>query len=468
MELRTSKLFKNISISVFVQALSLITGFVMNLLVPKIVSELDFSYWQSYVLYVSYVSLLHFGLVDGFILKYSKYDYDTLDKDELRSQIRLASCFLSAISAGLILYSAVFQSGATQILLILLAIGIITKNLFFFTGVIFQITYRINKYAASIIVQRATALVISLVLIATKTTEFYYYVAADIIGDIVCGIYCLAHNKELFFGKCRNLKSAVASAISSCRAGITLLLANFSSSFIIGGAKMAVQSFWGALTFGKVSFSLSITSLFSSMISAVSIVLFPALKRIDEDKLPITYEKIRAILMPITLFALIMYYPGKLFLAYWLPNYYESLNYLPFVLPMIVFTAQESMLNNNYYKILRKEKAMFAVNVASVVSGCLLYLIFSLIYKNLYLLLLSILLISLVRSVASEAILSCAMELKFNVRTVFEILCALSFLLSAAFLEDSLGIIVYAVSYFAYLGLCCRRELAEVFKKIIR
>jgi O-antigen/teichoic acid export membrane protein len=71
---------KNISLSVLVQAISLIVSFVLNLIVPKFIDEYQYSYWQTFLLYAQYVGILHFGLLDGIVLRYSQYDYDELDK----------------------------------------------------------------------------------------------------------------------------------------------------------------------------------------------------------------------------------------------------------------------------------------------------------------------------------------------------------------------------------------------------
>ena len=75
---------RNIGLSVIAQIISLAVSFIMNLVLPKFISEYQYALWQTYLLYVGYVGILHFGLLDGIVLRYSQYDYEELDKVRIR------------------------------------------------------------------------------------------------------------------------------------------------------------------------------------------------------------------------------------------------------------------------------------------------------------------------------------------------------------------------------------------------
>ena len=95
----TSKKFaKNVIYSILAQIISLAVSFVLTLIVPKFIDEYQYSYWQTYVLYVGYVGVLHFGLLDGLVLRYSKFDYEELDKPRLRSQFIILLIFTGIIT----------------------------------------------------------------------------------------------------------------------------------------------------------------------------------------------------------------------------------------------------------------------------------------------------------------------------------------------------------------------------------
>ena len=85
-KITNKKFATNVILSLIAQMISALVSFLLALIVPRFINELSYSYWQTYVLYVGYVGVLHFGLLDGLILRYSKYDYEELDKSRLRSQ----------------------------------------------------------------------------------------------------------------------------------------------------------------------------------------------------------------------------------------------------------------------------------------------------------------------------------------------------------------------------------------------
>ena len=92
------KIAKNVFISIATQLISLAVTFVLYLIVPKLIDELQYSYWQTYVLYSANVTILHFGLIDGIVLRYSQYDFEELDKPRLRSQFYILTLITTLFS----------------------------------------------------------------------------------------------------------------------------------------------------------------------------------------------------------------------------------------------------------------------------------------------------------------------------------------------------------------------------------
>ena len=50
-----SQIKKNIGLSIIAQIISLAVSFVMNLILPKFISEYQYALWQTYLLYIGYV-----------------------------------------------------------------------------------------------------------------------------------------------------------------------------------------------------------------------------------------------------------------------------------------------------------------------------------------------------------------------------------------------------------------------------
>ena len=448
--MKNNKLFFNIGISMFVQVVSLLTSLVVGLIVPKYIDILDYSHWQTYILYSSYISIFQFGLIDGFILKYSKYDYDELDKEEIRSQLQIFLSFLSIISISTIIVSVFFLDGVRKTLAILLAISIVVKNHYFYSSTICQITYRIDKYSKITILQRASYLIGVVILLLFNVKGFYWFCIADIVGDILSGILAIKYNKELTIGKIKNIKSTFKDIGDNIKCGISLLLANYSTALIIGAAKMLAQFRWGDITFGKVSFGFSLTNLFLTFITAISIVLFPSLKRIDENELPDVYVKIRKISTSVMFLALSFYYPVALFINAWIPEYSESIRYMLYLLPLVVFVTRTNLLTNNYLKIFRREKQMLAINITFALLGVGLYSMFAFVVESLIGILISVVIVEIMKFFVSEIVVCKDINRKTIISILLEIVLCGVFYFTMLCLEPLFATIAYLSACMIY------------------
>ena len=272
------KIVKNVSLSLLAQGMSLTVGFILNLIVPKYIDEYQYAYWHTFLLYVGYVGVLHFGLLDGLVLRYSQYDYEELDKDRIRSEF-LALLIIITISWLPLFILGVSSTGLTKTVLILVSFGILTKNIFTYNSYLFQITNRIHEYAFLIIMQRLVLAFLVLLFIFFNQQNFIWYCIADLAGDVAGIFISYFYNKELYFGKILSIKEILQETWLNISSGILLMFANWSAMLSVSGAKMIIEWKWGALVFGKSSFAFSVSNLFMSFILAISIVLFPSLKR---------------------------------------------------------------------------------------------------------------------------------------------------------------------------------------------
>ena len=466
-KITAKKFTANVIISITAQIISLAVGFVLNLIVPKFIDGYQYAYWQTYTLYVSYVGILHFGLLDGLVLRYSQYDYEELDKERLRSQFKLLLAFTAVLTVLTTAVSLLACKDVTQIVVILVSFGIVTKNLVTYSSYSFQITNRIHKYAILIIAQRLFYGVIVCVLLLCKVNDFYWYCIADLAGDAISFTLATFFNRGMYFGKSLRLKEAFKETKINVAAGIILMISNWSAMMIINGAKMIVQWRWDELVFGKVAFAFSLANLFLTFITAASVVLFPSLKRLDKDKLPSLYKNIRDVLSPLLLLCLIFYFPGCWILGKWLPNYAPSLTYLGILLPIILFTSKVNLLTNNYLKAYRKEKAMLAVNVISVALGAVLFIVCAYALNNLIAMLACIVGVVAFNAVLSEIMVLRTIKVKIIKDFIIEIIMVVGFILAVQLLEFWWGCLAYGILYLCYCAVNYK-AIIEFIKKLLK
>lgn len=465
-KISNKRIAKNLIMSLVAQAISIITSLVLNLLVPKFIDTLQYSYWQTYTLYAGYTGIFHFGLLDGLVLRYSRYNYDEIDKPRVRSQFQLllgVNALLSIIGCT---FSLFVTNSITREILILFLVAVTVKNVFGYTSYSFQITNRIPKYAMIIIVQRAAYAVFVIVLLLCKVNDFYWYCIADIFGDAFGSALGAIFNRGMYFGRGIPFKECFKEARFNVSAGLMLLVANFSSNFIVGGAKMIIQWRWDELLFGQVSFSFSVSNLFLTFITAISVVLFPSLKRMDNSDLPDIYTKIRNAISPLLFFAMICYFPGCWILEMWLPDYSDSLIYLGMLLPLVVFSAKVNLLTNNYLKAYRKEKLMLAINVCAVVVGVALFVVGAYVLNNLMFVLYSLVAVIMLYSVASEIAVMKLIGKNIVKDFIIEFIMTALFIIAVGFLERWWACLAYAVALAVY-AVIYRKSIAALFRTAI-
>lgn len=455
---------KNIGLSIIAQVISLAVSFVMNLILPKFISEYQYALWQTYLLYVGYVGILHLGLLDGIVLRYSQYDYDELDKPRIRSQFKCLLAMTSVFCLMAIVCAGLFCKSEMRLVFIMTAIGIITRTMFTYTSYSFQITNRIKYYAEMIIGYRIFYGFGAIAMLLRGFHNFYYFCIVDLCSDIFGILFSAHNNKGMYFGSSLNIRDTFEEVKKNISAGIMLMISNWSAFLLTGSARLIIQWHWDKITFGKISFAFSITNLFLTFVTAISVVLFPSLKRTDKQNLPGLYQKIRGAINPLLITILIFYYPGCYFLRKWLPAYNNSLVYLGILLPIIIFSSKISLLTNNYLKALRKERTMLVINLVSVGIAVVMFSISAYFSNNLKMLLVSIVIAIMICSVLSESVVMKTLNI-FDIRRFWgEIVMTAVFVITTMLPSQRAGLLIYTTAVVIFLFFN-RKNMRYIFKK---
>lgn len=449
---------KNITYSVFAQVISLAVSFVIGFLVPKFIDEIQYAYWQIFALYVGYVGVLQFGILDGIVLRYGQYDYEDIPKRLFSSQFKLLLSLLTVIDIVIVSVGKIFLDDMTYTIIVLVCLGIFSKNTFAYVTYLLQITNRIKKYTFVVITQRVVHGLVVSILLLIKSNNYVLYCLSDLIGDAAAIAIGVLYNKGCFFSKSVPVNDAFNEAKLNIAAGILLMVANWSSMMIVGGAKMFIQWNWDALSFGKVSFAFSISNLFLTFASAISVVLFPSLKRIDSSELPRLYTELNQMLSPALFFILVFFFPGRWILGLWLPKYSVSLKYLGLMLPSVIYISKVSLLTNNYLKAYRKEKQLLYVNLITVTLALLCFAISTFVFHSMEAVLLSIVMVVYVRFVISDRIVLKEIQQHRSSEYITEAALTLVFIAAASYHGFDVGFFIYLASLAIYILLIKKKS----------
>lgn len=444
---------------------------ILIFIVPKLIGVEDYGYWQLYLFYSSYVGFLHFGWNDGIYLRYGGKEYKELNKELFFSQFWMLIIFQVLIGAVIMGVSIAFSSDTNRLYIFeMTALCMFIVNVRLMLIFILQGTNRIKEYAQITMMERVIYCCLILLFLFIGIRQYKLLISADIIGKLVTLVYAMYCCKDIVFNKVSAFYLNIKETVMNVSVGIKLMFANIASMLIIGVVRFGIERSWDVSTFGKVSLVMSVSNLMMIFIDAVGIVMFPVLRRTNEDKLPTLYTTMRTFLMVPLLGLLVAYYPLKIILPIWLPKYTESLMYMALLFPMCIYEGKMALLINTYLKTLRKEKLMFVFNLLSVVLSIILTILFTIVFKNLSLAILSIVVLLAFRSALAEVFLSRILNVSVYKDIFLEMAMTLIFILAGWFVTSWVGVGLYLVAYGLYL-LIQRRDIKATFitvKQLVR
>lgn len=231
------------------------------------------------------------------------------------------------------------------------------------------------------------------------------------------------------------------------------MFANIAGNLIVGVVRLGIEKQWSIEVFGKISLTLSISSMLLTFISAIAMVLFPMLRRASQDAINDIYASLRTCLMLILLGVMVLYYPVKEGLSLWLPQYAESLKYMALLFPVCIFESKVSMLTNTYLKTVRKEKWILYVNLVSFLLSITFTIITVFVMQNLTVAIVAIVILLAFKSILAEYMLSKVININILKDTLYELVLVVGFMIFSWAIHSWISTVLYALLYILYLFL---------------
>ena len=449
--MRIRQLLKNFSYTIFSNFITLGVSTILILIVPKLIGIKAYGYWQLYMFYTSYAGIFVFGWVDGIYLRFGGQQYDKLDKGLFHSQFLMILMSQLLVSFFIFIYSLFSSDSNMEFIFQMFAICLILYNMRGLILYILQDTNRIQEYALINSIGRIVYFCLAIIALLVGIKEYKLLIIVDLIGSAVALAFGVYSIRDIVFLKSNTFYWSFQEAWLNISVGIKLLIANFAGLLIIGVVRYGIQFFWGVSIFGKVSLTLSISNLLMTFISAISLVLYPMLRRISQEKATNLYLDIREILMIVLFFGLFLYYPIDYLLPIWLPKYQDSLVYMALLFPMCIYQGKFELLVNTFLKTFRYEKALLNINLISLLFSVVVTAINVFFIHNLTILMFSIILILWFQSSLGEFYLTRQLHIAIFGDIVLETVIVIVFMLSGWFLEFPQSIILYSIALGGYL-----------------
>ena len=373
--MRNDGTIKKIGFVAFSNVIKLISSILIGFVIPNMLGLTNYGYYKVFVLYLTYVGLFHFGFIDGIYLKYGGNDYESLDKKSFRTYFKFLLLIELGVSLIGLLFTVFFIEGQRQLIFIFLFLNLIAVNLTSYYQFISQITSRFKEYSTRIVLLSFTNILIVAFLYFMKISDYRIYITLIVSTNYILLLWYLYTYRDITFGKSGKIGEIKHEIVFFFKTGIPLLLANLASTLVITVDKQIVEILFPVEVFGVYSFAYSMLSMITVVVSAVSIVLYPTLKRTNLENIPKNYYNLNRIIILVVLFGLMGYFPLLWFVPRFLPDYVGALVIFRVALPGLVLISSISAVKHNFFKITNKNFAFFLIGLIAVSTNALLNIV---------------------------------------------------------------------------------------------
>lgn len=365
----------NVTYAFFAQGIALLSAFIMTLIVPKMIGVTEYAHWQLFLFYANYVAVTMFGVGDGLYLRLGGMRYKDLDFSRIKTEY-FCVVLSQLVLAAVIWIASLFFSIESDLrfVLLLLLIYLLVQNAYGFIAPVFQAVNLTRIYSMGAVVSKASFVVILIALLLVGDKSYEPIAIAYVVGSAMSLGYCLICGRSILHADLSSLSREIQQIVNDMRTGLRIMIAYYASSLVVGVARQVIVMHWGLVTFGQMSFAFSLISFVLVFIAQFSMVLFPVLRRLDENQLKKRYGQLRDLIYVASPLAYVLYLPASIILSAWLPDYQDSLTYLGILMPMFVFDCETSLLYSTYLKVYEDTRQLLGFNVAalifSLVASC--------------------------------------------------------------------------------------------------
>lgn len=442
------------------QIVSLVASLVITFGASALIGVEQFAYWQLFLTYVTYVNVSRLGLIDGLYLRLGGKEYKELNYNLLSHERQVFMGFQILVAIGMLIVILKMNFNEDRrFVLIACCVCLVIVNANNYLIYILQAVNLTRIYSVSIVLQNSTWFIAVAIIVIFKIYSYKVIILCYILGHICAGIYLIFYAKEIVRHRYTEIKDVLTDIKENIKCGMQLMIATYAGNLIIGSVRMIIDGAWGVEVFGYFSFSLTLANVFLTFINQVSIVIFPALRRVNSKQQKNVYHLMRNALSFILPLVMLGYFPITIFVQKLLPNYTKSLLFLPMFLPICTFDGKMQMMCSSFFKSMRKEFVLLKINIITLCCSIIMALVGSFLVKNVYFVAIGILCMIAFRSIISELILARYMKVSIKVELLQEIIIVALFVIGALAFPAHIMFILYLFIYIGYIVLNKKRLL---------
>lgn len=411
------------------QVISMASGIIKALVVPVLLGLTDFGYWQIYIFYTLYIGAFTFGYGDGIYLRYGGCDLTDLPLRRLRAANAIYIAILLVGAAAVVTIAYMNEASQRQLIFVAVAANILVLGVTSNISLTLQATNELKSFAFLSTADKVFFVLALFALVHESFRTFQFLIAVDLISKFIVMAVLLYRYRPLFFGSFGKTAEGVKEAVTSMSTGVQLLLANMSGMLVLGVGRIIVEYFGSLESYSYYAFSVSVSSVVLVSISALSIVIYPTLKRTSRENYLGHFRKTNKAYAIFVLLMLTGYFPSFAYIEHVAKEYAPVLQFLNAVFIVTALQGKMQLVNNTFYKALRLERQMLIANFSSLVIATALSFIGFVYTQSVLSIAYAALVTMLIRVYASEIFLHKHMGGRLDLAILLEVVVFALFLL---------------------------------------
>lgn len=441
-------------------------GLIKALIIPLVIGIEDFGCWQLYVFYTVYLGIFTLGYNDGIYLKYGGYRLEDLPLDPLRTS-NLIHVILLSLGAIAVVFAATYLADPSRkFVFFAVAANIIVLGIIGNISLSLQAVNKLKGYAFLNAADKIFLPIVLAAMLAPGLRTFWYLIAIDLAGKFAVLTALLFRYRQLYFGPLARMAAAFAEFAENFRPGIQLMVANLSGMLVLGIGRIIIEYFGSLESYSYYAFAISLSNLVLLSVAAMSVVVYPTLKRQERASFRGHFESANLVYLIFALVLLTSYYAALAFILLVARSYEPVIEFLNVVFVITVFQGKMLFVNNTFYQALRLEGAMLRANIASLVVATGLSAIGYMLTQSVTAVAYATLLTMLLRVYASEIFLRRHMAGGRNNRPLLEVGVLAGFLVVTTFSPPIAGCLVWS-AVVILVAFNNRKQISEIVEKIM-
>ena len=467
---RKNTFSKDLITVIFSNLIILLSSVVTGFIVPKLLGVEGYGYYKIFTLYLSYSALAHMGYVDGVLLQFAGKEYEELSKEKFRRYTAFFFEFQCIIAFFIIIIALFILRGEYRIIFFMLAIDIVAVNMTAYYQYISQSTMRflelsIRKVLFAILkISFVLLMLVCYTIGLTEAVNVNVYIAGLVLIDIILLVWYAITYKEFSAGKKATYLQCKNDIRNFFKEGIVLTIAYQTTSIIFSLDSQFVSVLYDTYTYGIYSFAYSLISMVTTVIGAVSFVLFPRLKKLDSEVIINTFPNAMALITIIAVISMVGYYPLSILIISKLSEYIQALDYLRIIIPGLSLSCCINIIMFTYYQALNKHQVYFKISLFILVLAIALNYGFYKIFQDPVAISIASIITLLIWYIASEYYFIKNYKTKRIKNFVYMILSMLVFYFVTGYLESQ---IIGCFFLIVYLLISTITLYGSLIKKIV-